>query len=158
MRIEDAGTWRGISVIAALLALTLTYRQRPALIAGPVARKSAIAALAGVTCFFTTIWATQMLVWRFGWKPTAVLWTVLGFTYVSAGLWQRLHILRVCGFALLVISFCKLFAVDVWDFTAFMRVVSFIVLGAALILLGLFYNRFAVTIKALLDDERGTKQ
>ncbi len=62
-----------------------------------------------------------------------------------------------CGFALLVISFCKLFAVDVWDFTAFMRVVSFIVLGAALILLGLFYNRFAETIKALLDDERGSK-
>ena len=41
---------------------------------------------------------------------------------------------------------------------ALMRVVSFIVLGAALILLGLFYNRFAETIKALLDDERGTKQ
>ncbi|MEK6232444.1 MAG: hypothetical protein N2A42_11395 [Luteolibacter sp.] len=55
MRIEDAGTWRGISVIAALLALTLTYRQRPALIAAPVAGKSAIAALAGLTCFFTTI-------------------------------------------------------------------------------------------------------
>ncbi|MDE0836834.1 MAG: hypothetical protein OSA84_10830 [Akkermansiaceae bacterium] len=30
--------------------------------------------------------------------------------------------------------------------------------GVWLILLGLFYNRFAETIKALLDDERGTKQ
>jgi uncharacterized membrane protein len=43
---------------------------------------------------------------------------------------------------------------DVWDFTTFMRVVSFIVLGAALILLGLFYNKFSGAIKALLDDER----
>jgi hypothetical protein len=157
VQIQAAGTWRGILVIAALLALTLTYRQRPALIEDDGKRKSAIAALAGLTCLVTTVWATQMLIWRFGWKPTAVLWTLLGFAFVSAGLWQRLHILRVSGFLLLIISFCKLFAVDVWDFTTFMRVTSFIVLGAALILLGLFYNKFAETIKALLDDERGMK-
>lgn len=154
MRTEGASTWRGISVVVAMLALTFTYRQRPALIADPQARKSAIAALAGITCMVATLWATQMLVWRFGWKPTAVLWTLLGFAFVSAGLWQRLHVLRICGFALLILSFCKLFAVDVWDFNAFMRVVSFIVLGAALILLGLFYNKFSETIKALLDAER----
>ena len=161
VRSEGADTWRGITVVAAMLALIFTYRQRPALIADPQTRKSAIAALAGTTCLVATLWATQMLVWRFGWKPSAVLWTILGFAFVSAGLWQRLHVLRVCGFGLLIISFCKLFAVDVWDFTAFMRVVSFVVLGAALILLGLFYNKFAETIKALLDDEReprGTSQ
>ena len=156
-RIEGANTWRGISVVAAMLALIFTYRQRPALIADPQTRRSAIAALAGITCIVATLWATQMLVWRFGWKPTAVLWTVLGFAFVSAGLWQRLHILRISGFILLVVSFIKLFAVDVWDFTTFMRVTSFIVLGAALILLGLFYNKFADAIKLLLDDERGTK-
>jgi hypothetical protein len=153
-RIEGADTWRGIIVVAAMLALIFTYRQRPALIADLQTRKSAIAALAGLTCLVATLWATQMLVWRFGWKPAAVLWTILGFAFVSAGLWQRLHILRVCGFGLLIVSFCKLFAMDVWDFTTFMRVVSFIVLGAALILLGLFYNKFSEAIKALLDDER----
>jgi uncharacterized membrane protein len=156
VQIQGAGTWRGILVIAALLALTLTYRQRPALLADPATRARAIAAIAGLTCAVTTIWATQMLVWRFGWKPSAVLWTILGFAFVTAGLWQRLHILRLSGFILLIISFIKLFAVDVWDFTAFMRVVSFIVLGAALILLGLFYNKFADAIKALLDDEKSS--
>ncbi|MFM2198594.1 MAG: hypothetical protein RLZZ505_2026 [Verrucomicrobiota bacterium] len=156
-RIAGADTWRGITVVAAMLALVFTYRQRPALISNPQTRKSAIAALAGLTCLVAMLWATQMLVWRFGWKPAAVLWTILGFAFVSAGLWQRLHILRVCGFGLLIISFCKLFAMDVWDFTTFMRVVSFIVLGAALILLGLFYNKFSEAIKALLDDERGEK-
>ncbi len=152
----DETGWRGVTVVLALLALILTYRQRPALIADPATRQWAISMLAGLTCAVTTLWATQMLVWRFGWKPAAVLWTLLGFGFVSAGLWQRLHILRVCGFLLLVVSFVKLFAVDVWDFTAFMRVVSFIVLGAALILLGLFYNKFAVAIKALLDDEKSS--
>ena len=150
---EKSG-WRGVMVVIALLSLVLTYRQRPALIEDPDTRARAIAGIAGLTCAVTTIWATQMLVWRFGWKPSAVLWTVLGFAFVSAGLWQRLHILRVSGFLLLIVSFIKLFAVDVWDFTTFMRVASFIVLGAALILLGLFYNKFADAIKALLDDER----
>jgi hypothetical protein len=154
----DETGWRGITVVIALLSLGLTYRQRPALIADPALRNQAITLLAGLTCAVTTIWATQMLVWRFGWKPSAVLWTVLGFAFVSAGLWQRLHIIRVCGFLLLVVSFIKLFAVDVWDFSTFMRVASFIVLGAALILLGLFYNKFADAIKALLDDEKGVKR
>ena len=149
----DESGWRGITVVIALLSLVFTYRQRPALIADPALRMLAIAILAGLACLITTLWATQMLVWRLGWKPTAVLWTVLGFAFVSAGLWQRLHILRVSGFALLVLSLGKLFTHDVWDFTTFMRVVSFIVLGAALIVLGLFYNKFAEAIKALLDDE-----
>lgn len=154
---EENG-WRGITVVIALLSLVLTYRQRPALIGNPEVRARVIAAIAGLTCAVITLWATQMLVWRFGWKPTAVLWTVLGFAFVSAGLWQRLHVLRVCGFLLLVVSFIKLFAADVWDFTTFMRVASFIVLGAALILLGLFYNKFADAIKALLEDEKGGKR
>ena len=151
----DETSWRGVTVVLALLTLILTYRQRPALIENPERRDQSIRLLAGLACFITTVWATQMLVWRFGWKPTAVLWTVLGFAYVSTGLWQRLHIVRVCGFILLIISLLKLFVSDVWDFTTFMRVVSFIVLGAALILLGLFYNKFAYAIKALLDDEKG---
>lgn len=61
---------------------------------------------------------------------------------------------RSMGFLLLALSLGKLFVSDVWDFTAFMRVVSFIVLGAALILLGLFYNKFAPAIKALLESEK----
>ncbi|MGJ8634215.1 MAG: DUF2339 domain-containing protein, partial [Luteolibacter sp.] len=157
-QIPNPDSWRGILVVIALLALILTYRQRPALIQDPQLRKKAITALAGTAAIVTTLWATQMLVWRFGWKPSAVLWTLLGFFFVSTGLWQRLHILRIAGFSLLVISLGKLFTVDVWDFNTFLRVVSFIVLGAALILLGLFYNKFAGTIKTLLDDERDKTQ
>lgn len=154
----NAETWRGVSVVIALLSLVVTYRQRPALMEDGERRDRAITFMAVLTCLVITTWATQMLVWRFGWKPSAVLWTVLGFAFVSAGLWQRLHVVRVCGFLLLILSFGKLFTVDVWDFTTFLRVVSFIVLGAALILLGLFYNKFAGAIKALLDDERGGKR
>lgn len=144
-------SWRGITVVASLLLMVPTYRHRLGGAPGN-GRDRVIPPLAALTCLVTTIWATQMLVWRFGWKPAAVLWTILGFAFVSAGLWQRLHALRICGFILLLVSFGKLFAADVWDFNTFMRVLSFIVLGAALILLGLFYNKFSGVIKSLLED------
>jgi hypothetical protein len=147
-------SWRGVAVILALLGLALVFQQRPPAIMKPESKKITLAIIAGITCFFIALWSTQMLVWRADWKPAAVLWTMLGFVFVSAGLWQRIHIARVSGFILLAISFGKLFVSDVWDFTAFMRVVSFIVLGATLILLGLFYNKFAPAIKALLDSEK----
>jgi hypothetical protein len=147
-------SWRGVMVILSLLVLTTAYKLRPSLIDDIDEKKQALGFCVGLTCIVITIWATQMLVWRFDWKPAAVLWTFLGFTFVSAGLWQRLHAARVVGFILLAMSLVKLFVSDVWDFTAFMRVVSFIVLGAALILLGLFYNKFAPAIKALLDSEK----
>ncbi|MES2980693.1 MAG: DUF2339 domain-containing protein [Verrucomicrobiota bacterium] len=146
-------SWRGVVVILALLVLTTAYKLRPTLI-DDIGKKDSLGFCVGLTCIVITLWATQMLVWRFDWKPAAVLWTILGFMFVSAGLWQRLHVARVIGFLLLALSLGKLFVSDVWDFTAFMRVVSFIVLGAALILLGLFYNKFAPAIKALLDSEK----
>jgi hypothetical protein len=147
-------SWRGAMVIFALLVLTTAYKLRPSMIENIEEKRESLGFCVGLTCFIITLWATQMLVWRFDWKPAAVLWTMLGFMFVSAGLWQRLHVARVMGFLLLALSLGKLFASDVWDFTAFMRVVSFIVLGAALILLGLFYNKFAPAIKALLDSEK----
>lgn len=147
-------SWRGVMVVLALLVLSTAYKLRPCLIDNLETKKESLGFCVGLTCVVITLWATQMLLWRFDWKPAAVLWTMLGFMFVSAGLWQRLHVARVMGFLLLALSLGKLFVSDVWDFTAFMRVVSFIVLGAALILLGLFYNKFAPAIKALLDSEK----
>jgi hypothetical protein len=104
-------------------------------------------------CALLALWATQQVVWHAGWKPVAILWTVLGFTLVSAGLWRKLAALRHAGFALLAISLVKLFAVDVWDFGAFTRVAAFLALGVALVVLGFFYNRFAEVLKKILEGD-----
>jgi hypothetical protein len=152
--VDNVQTWRGGMVVLALVVLTVVGKWRPVSFYQFKDPRALTALFAGLMCAFMAAWASQMLVWRFDWKPAAVLWTILGFIFVSAGLWQCLHIVRVFGFLLLVASLAKLFISDVWDFTAFMRVASFIVLGAALILLGLFYNKFAPTIKALLDSEK----
>lgn len=98
-------------------------------------------------------WSTQNLVWLAGWKPVAVLWTVLGFVLVSTGLWGKLAALRHAGFALLAIAVAKLFVVDVWDFATFSRVTAFLALGVALVVLGFFYNRFAEVLKKLFESD-----
>lgn len=99
-------------------------------------------------------WCTQTMVWHLGWKPVAIAWTVLGFTMVSTGLWQKVAALRHIGFALLGIAVLKLFVVDVWDFATFFRVTAFLSLGVALVVLGFFYNRFADVLKKLLEADK----
>ena len=41
----------------------------------------------------------------------------------------------------------RLFLVDVWQFDTLLRIVSFLVLGAVLLVLGFFYNRFAEQVR-----------
>ena len=99
------------------------------------------------------VWTTQALAVHLGWQPVAILWTLLGFTYVCVGLWRSMATLRHIGFALLTLALAKLFLVDVWAFETFIRVMAFIALGVALVTLGFFYNRFATVLKRLLADE-----
>jgi uncharacterized membrane protein len=52
----------------------------------------------------------------------------------------------------------KVFVLDVWEFTAFTRVVSFIVLGLSLLLLGLFYHKFVPVLRGWIGgEEQGEK-
>lgn len=147
----EGNTWRGGGVVLALLFLVAGYSRY----GSETARALTAVPVAALACAATALWATQMLVWRHDWDAVSVLWTLLGFAAVCAGLWQRLRVMRQVGFLLLGMALIKIFAVDIWDFTAFTRVVSFIVLGAALILLGLFYNKFATVLKRLLEEENG---
>ena len=150
MRIEPVDGWRGIWVILAMLLLVFTHRERVASIADPLVRARMITFLACLSAGLATLWATQMMVWRAGWDGAVALWSILALLTVAAGLWQRLRGLRVAGLLLLLAALAKLFVHDVWDYTAFTRVVSFIALGIALILLGLFYNHFSETLRKWL--------
>ena len=143
-------SWRGGGVCIGLLMLLGNYCSHP----NPAVKAPSSAVAGGLACVVISLWATQMLVWRHDWTAVAVLWTLLGFASVTAGLWMRLRVVRQAGFALLALALVKVFAVDVWDFNAFMRVVSFMVLGCALILLGLFYNKFTDVLKRLIEEDK----
>lgn len=145
---RDEPSWRGGFVALSALAMIGVA----ALKRGKMAPEL-LGAIVWLAVGVISMWSTEMLVWRHGWHGAAVLWTLLGFAVVCGGLVSRIAALRQAGLALLGIALVKVFAVDVWDFNAFMRVVAFLVLGAALVLLGLFYNRFAIVLKKLIEEE-----
>ncbi len=142
--------WNGVLVILAVAIFETALARKPPVIGS---RKLD---LTGTSAALLAMWATQQLVWRFDWQPTAVLWTLLGFAFVSLGLWRGVSQFRAIGITLLVLALGKLFLVDVWDFSAFMRVVSFILLGVCFIVLGLFYNRFAHALTTLVKERKKT--
>ncbi|MBB5350409.1 putative membrane protein [Haloferula luteola] len=101
----------------------------------------------------STLWASQGLGERMGWSAVTLLWTGLGFAWVTAGLWRGLASVRIAGFVLLLGALLKLFFHDVWEFGAFTRVAAFLSLGAALVVLGFFYNRFTGLLRKLVQEE-----
>lgn len=148
-------SWRGWGVVVAVLAATFSerLRTRPVSAANPRLAERSAQHAAVFGCLFLTAWATQMLVWRLDWKLVAVMWTALGFLAVTGGLWQRSQPVRIFGIALLALALIKVFASDVWVFTTFNRITSFLALGLALILLGLFYHRFAPLLRNLIKHD-----
>jgi uncharacterized membrane protein len=150
---SDFNSWRGWAVIVSLVYFAIISKSGSLFSEIRSEQKKSSRILSVMACAVTTIWATQMLVLRHGWKPAAVLWTLLGFVTVSVGLWKRMKEFRVAGFILLAMAIGRLFIVDVWDFNAFMRVVAFIVLGVVMLLLGLFYHRVASHWKQWFESE-----
>lgn len=140
--------FEGIALVALLAGIALWPPKLPQGL-----QRASDRLLPWLACTVFTIWSTHLTVDAFGWKAVSVLWTILGFALVSLGLVLGRVTSRKAGFILLGFALVKLFAVDVWDFGTFMRVVSFIALGLALLVLGLFYHRFAPAMKRLLDEE-----
>lgn len=140
--------FEGIGLVALLAGIALQTPKVPASIERVVAK-----GLPWLACLVLTVWSTHIVVDVFGWKGVSVLWTILGFGLVSFGLVLNRITSRQVGFSLLGLALVKLFAVDVWDFGTFMRVVSFVALGLALVVLGLFYHRFAPALKRLIDED-----
>ncbi|MCH7228058.1 DUF2339 domain-containing protein [Haloferula sp. A504] len=100
-----------------------------------------------------TLWAGLWLLQHYSLASLTILLTLLGFAWVTVGLWRGDAAVRMGGFALLLVSLVKLFVHDVWRFDTFTRVAAFLALGVALVVLGFFYNRFAELLKRLVSDD-----
>jgi len=140
--------FQGIGLVATAAGIAILTPRVPAKLQAFVGR-----ALPWLACGLFTLWSTDLVVHHYGWKAVVALWTASGFGLVTLGLVLSRVTSRKTGFVLLALALLKLFAVDVWDFSNFMRVVSFLALGLALVLLGFFYHRFAPAVKRLLEEE-----
>lgn len=132
--------------VSAVLIAAVFLRTR-----GTGARASLAIGLGAVAV--PAVWTSKWLLAHHDPAALTILWTLLGFAWVSIGLWRGYSVLRLGGFGLLVISLAKLFIHDVWKFDTFTRVAAFLALGIALVLLGFFYNRFTDLLKRLVEEK-----
>jgi uncharacterized membrane protein len=71
----------------------------------------------------------------------SVIWTVYGGAMLIIGILRRSRLLRVMALALLGLTILKVFLVDLSMLEKFYRIVSFIVLGAILLVVSFLYQR-----------------
>jgi uncharacterized membrane protein len=98
------------------------------------------------------LWTTQWALARFEGRRTVltITWALLAPLVFAAGLGLRERVYRLGGFVILALAVGRIFVIDVWQFETIYRIVSFLVLGAVLLVLGFVYNRFAEPIRKWL--------
>jgi len=111
----------------------------------------ALSRLAGTFGLLALVtWVTGAASEAAGGIPLTVAWAFLGLGVTLAGFFLRDRLLRIGGLGILALSVVRIIAVDVWGFDVILRMVSFLVLGSVLLLLGYLYNRFAEKIREWL--------
>jgi uncharacterized membrane protein len=75
---------------------------------------------------------------------------VLALIVFVGGFALRERIYRLGGLAILTLAVGRIFLIDVWQLETIYRILSFLVLGAVLLVLGFAYNRFAESLRRWL--------
>ncbi|MGH3103576.1 MAG: DUF2339 domain-containing protein, partial [Gaiellaceae bacterium] len=78
-----------------------------------------------------------------GHTAVSAFWGLVGLTALYLGLTRRRPPLRLAGFALFGVSLVKLFVYDLSTLSSVTRALSFLAVGAVLLLAGFFYQRLS---------------
>jgi uncharacterized membrane protein len=106
--------------------------------------------------FLPPIIAASVWLWTTRWSeagqaaPLTVAWSLLALALFFAGLGLRERAYRLAGLAVLALAIGRVFLFDVWRFETIGRILSFLVLGAVLLLLGYLYNRVGAKLREWL--------
>jgi uncharacterized membrane protein len=82
-----------------------------------------------------------------GQTAVSAFWGLLALISLYAGLRQRRRLLRVGGFVLFGISLGKIFLFDLPSLSSAQRALSFLAVGAVLLLGGFFYQRLSAALE-----------
>ena len=82
-----------------------------------------------------------------GHTGVSAFWGALGLALLYVGLTRRLRVLRLGGFALFGVSLVKLFVYDLAFLNSVARALSFLAVGAVLLLGGFFYQRLSARLE-----------
>ena len=87
-----------------------------------------------------------------GHTAVSAFWGLLGLALLYTGL-TRWRSLRIAGFALFAVSLAKIFLYDLPSLSSITRALSFLAVGAVLLLGGFFYQRLSSTRDEHTDGE-----
>jgi hypothetical protein len=128
--------------LTAILIFAIAWRA--AALLGATVPEFARHYLPGLVAFNVSLWVTR---WS---NALTIAWSLLALALFFAGLGLRERAYRLGGLVLLAFAVCRIFVIDVWHFETLTRIVSFLVLGAVLMLLGYLYNRFGEKLREWL--------
>jgi hypothetical protein len=77
-------------------------------------------------------------------------WSALALVLFAAGIAVRERVYRWLGLAVLALALGRIFVIDVWKLETLFRILSFMALGVALLLLGYVYNKYQEKFKEWL--------
>lgn len=106
--------------------------------------------------FIPPVVAASVWLWTTRWSdagqavPLTVAWSLLALALFFAGLALRERAYRLAGLVVLAFAIGRVFLFNVWRFETIGRILSFLVLGAVLLLLGYLYNRFGAKLREWL--------
>jgi hypothetical protein len=146
LRIETPAVWQELVAIAAVPA-TLRIANR---FACPALTETARRWLTGAATATAWLWVTRWTIAHHGTAGLTIAWSAFALLIFFAGLTMKDRIYRTAGFAVLALAVGRVFLVDVWRLETLYRILSFLVLGAVLLLLGFVYNKYAEQIRKWL--------
>jgi len=132
--------WPDLAALLGLFAMQQVLRRRPANAAVAEELHAAVVGVAGLSLWrWISCWAATLSAGDF---VLTITWAGLALGLFLAGMGVRERWLRWSGLFLLAAAAGRVVLVDVWKQETIYRVLTFMALGAALVVIGFLYNRY----------------
>jgi uncharacterized membrane protein len=83
---------------------------------------------------------------KFSGLTITVIWVLTAIILFIIGLWQKLKILRIASIFLFAITLIKLLFLDNSNFSTLQKIISYLLVGAVLLIISFLYHRYRQTI------------
>jgi hypothetical protein len=107
-------------------------------------------AFAAGTILAITVTVSQHTLHAFDGSGLSICWAILGLAMFALGLATRHRVHRLGGLILLAMALGHILCVDVWKLGTLLRILSFLTVGLALLVLGFVYNRYHEKLRHFL--------
>jgi hypothetical protein len=146
-RFDEPALWPQLAAIALLLACCRLYPHLRRTAASDSDLRKAHAVLIVAALASVWLWVTRWVSATAQGGNLTVAWSVLALVLFVIGLGLGERIYRLGGLVILGVAIGRVFLVDVWRLETVYRILSFLVLGTVLLLLGFAYNRYGERIR-----------